>query len=68
MRNDDKNAPAKIIGVLAGLALGQGIIFSIINPNGWQPVDKGLFGLAIGVGLAGLFYVAVDATTKKKNK
>ena len=64
--NDDKSA-VKLVGILAGLALGQGIIFLIVNPDGWQIIDKALFGLGIGVGFAGLFYAVLDLSTKQKN-
>lgn len=67
MSNNKKTEVAKLVSILFGLALGQLIIFLLINPEGWQPIDKALFGLAIGVGLAGLFRYILVLSTKKKN-
>jgi hypothetical protein len=51
-----KNNQTTIQGVnlLLGLAIGQIFVFFILSPEGWQAVDKALFGLALGVGTSGL--------------
>jgi len=65
MNNDNKTAAKKFLSVLVGLAIGQAIIFLAVNPEGWQPVDKAMFGIAIGVGISGLFVAVIGLVSKK---
>ena len=66
MSNKNKQTIIQAVSILLGLTFGQIFVFFILSPEGWQTVDKALFGLALGVGTSGLLSGLACIFQKKK--
>lgn len=66
MKNNNQLIAQQVISVIIGLSLGQIFVFFILSPEGWQTIDKALFGLALGVGASGLLSWLAYLILRKK--